>query len=52
MFCRFQRLRGVWSDEHYAREITLTRDTIKGLEGAHWKEFMKAWDDEPQHPIA
>lgn len=46
MFCRFQRLRGVWNDEQYAREIALARDVISGLDGLHWMEFMKAWDDE------
>lgn len=46
MYCRFQRMRGVWSPERYRAEIDLVRSTLSGLDGAHWKEFLDAWQDD------
>ncbi len=46
LYCRFQLMRGLWSDAHYESEIALTRDTLGGLkdQGAiHWQEFLRAW---------
>ena len=45
MYCRFQLMRGVWTPEHYEREIALVRETVGALEGAHWRQFLKAWDE-------
>ncbi len=43
MYCRFQLLRGHWSQEQYDREIALVRDTLAALPGRHWVEFAAAW---------
>ena len=43
MYCRFQLLRGWWSPEAYQREVDLVRQTLEGLPGAHWREFLGAW---------
>jgi len=45
MYCRFQLLRGHWTQEHYDREVDLLRQTVGGLDGAHWQAFLKAWDE-------
>jgi len=45
MFCRFQRMRGLWTPEHYRREVALLRETLQGQAGQapHWREFLQAW---------
>jgi 3'-5' exonuclease len=46
VYCRFQRMRGHWTDAHYEREIHLTRTTLQHMadQGAtHWGEFLQAW---------
>jgi 3'-5' exonuclease len=47
VFLRFQLLRGVLSAEDYERELDLVRDTLARCSGAHWKEFIHAWQREP-----
>lgn len=44
MYCRFQLMRGIWNPERYDREIALVRETVGALDGAHWREFLGAWD--------
>jgi 3'-5' exonuclease len=43
VYLRFQLMRGSLTAEQYEAEITRTRDTLSGYEGAHWKEFLDAW---------
>jgi len=43
LFLRFQLLRGAFSSQQYEREIDLTHDAIARLPGAHWREFLSAW---------
>jgi predicted PolB exonuclease-like 3'-5' exonuclease len=46
LFCRFQKMRGFWSEERYLQEIALTRETLHSLAGAgagHWSEYLTAW---------
>jgi len=45
MFCRFQSMRGLWTPEHYRRELALLRETLQGqaAEAPHWREFLQAW---------
>ncbi|HLS57848.1 MAG TPA: 3'-5' exonuclease, partial [Zeimonas sp.] len=45
MFCRFQSMRGLWTPEHYRRELALFRETLQGqaAEAPHWREFLQAW---------
>ena len=45
LFLRFQRLRGVYSPEHYRRECALLRGFIEKQRGAHWAEFLERWND-------
>ena len=43
VYLRFQRMRGVFSDQVYADECALARDAISRLPGAHWKTFLDGW---------
>ncbi len=45
MFCRFQRMRGVWTHERYAEEVALLRHTLQesSAGATHWREFLQAW---------
>ena len=45
VFCRFQLMRGLWTPEHYRREIALLRETLQAQAGqaVHWREFLQAW---------
>jgi len=46
LFCRFQKMRGFWSEERYQQELALTRETLQPLAGAgagHWGEYLAAW---------
>lgn len=43
VFLRFQLMRGHLSQDEYAREIQLVRETLSGYSGQHWQEFLHAW---------
>jgi predicted PolB exonuclease-like 3'-5' exonuclease len=43
LFLRFQMIRGLLTPDAYAREIDLLRDFIAAQPGAHWAEFLAAW---------
>lgn len=43
VWCRFQRLRGVFDRETYDREIALARESMQALPGSHWTEYLGAW---------
>jgi predicted PolB exonuclease-like 3'-5' exonuclease len=43
LFCRFQLMRGHFTPESYAQEMTSIRNHLESLEGLHWKEFLAAW---------
>ncbi len=43
VFLRFQKMRGVFSDEQYQREIDLVRVELQKSAEPHWKEFFTAW---------
>ena len=43
VYLRFQLMRGVLTQESYAREIALVRDTMATYPGQHWQEFLHHW---------
>jgi hypothetical protein len=45
LFLRFQKLRGQLDENGYGREIALVRETLGASSGAHWAEFLAAWDE-------
>ena len=47
LYCRFQQMRGGFSDAEYRREIAGVREMLAGLDEPHWREYLGAWPDEP-----
>jgi len=43
LFNRFQKMRGILTEAHFAAEEQLVRDTLAGLTAAHWREYLAAW---------
>lgn len=43
VYCRFQKMRGVFSSAQYDAEIALARSTLQTQDGAHWQEYLNAW---------
>jgi 3'-5' exonuclease len=43
VFQRFQLMRGHVTRVQYDKEVKLVRDTLQGLEGTHWREYLAAW---------
>ena len=50
LYCRFQQMRGGFSDVEYRREIGGVREMLAGLDEPHWHEYLDAWPVEP--PVA
>ncbi|MCE9659612.1 MAG: 3'-5' exonuclease [Burkholderiales bacterium] len=51
LYCRFQQMRGGFTEAEYEREIALVRETLGGIDEAHWREYLAAWpDDRPAPP--
>jgi hypothetical protein len=44
VYQRFRRLRGEIDAAEYSREISFARERVTAMEGAHWREFLAAWD--------
>jgi predicted PolB exonuclease-like 3'-5' exonuclease len=45
LFARFQKMRGVWSNERHASEESLVRATLVALGEPQWKEYLAAWPE-------
>jgi 3'-5' exonuclease len=46
LYCRFQQMRGGFTETEYEREIAFVRETLDGLADAretHWREYLGAW---------
>jgi len=43
LWLRFQRMRGVMSDDAYAQECALLRDWIAAQSAPSWREFLERW---------
>jgi len=44
VFQRFRLMRGELDAGSYAREISLVRERLAGIDAPHWREFIAAWD--------
>ncbi|MGZ5207019.1 MAG: hypothetical protein ACXWCI_19035, partial [Caldimonas sp.] len=47
LYCRFQKMRGGFTEAEYAREVALVRDTLGGIDEPHWREYLAAWPAAP-----
>jgi hypothetical protein len=45
LYCRFQKMRGGFTDAEYESEIAYVKETLAGLTPAeaHWREYLDAW---------
>lgn len=45
MYCRFQKMRGGFTEAEYDQEIAMVKDTLAQLapQEAHWQEYLAAW---------
>jgi 3'-5' exonuclease len=43
MYCRFQKMRGGFTEAEHAREVALARDSLKAIDEPHWAEYLAAW---------
>ncbi|MGZ8994574.1 MAG: 3'-5' exonuclease, partial [Burkholderiaceae bacterium] len=43
LFNRFQKMRGVLSDEQHGAEEALVRESLQRLTAPHWREYVGAW---------
>lgn len=45
LYCRFQKMRGGFTEAEYAQEIDFIKDQVGRLSGQepHWQEYLQAW---------
>jgi predicted PolB exonuclease-like 3'-5' exonuclease len=43
LYCRFQKMRGGFTEAEHEREVALARESIGKLDEPHWAEYLKAW---------
>jgi 3'-5' exonuclease len=43
LYCRFQKMRGGFTEAEYEKEIALVRETLGGIDETHWREYLAAW---------
>lgn len=43
VYLRFQRMRGHLDAAAWEAEVKFVRETLAGLDGAHWRAFLEAW---------
>jgi predicted PolB exonuclease-like 3'-5' exonuclease len=43
LYCRFQKMRGGFTEAEYEREIEFVKSTLSGIDEPHWKEYLAAW---------
>jgi 3'-5' exonuclease len=43
LYCRFQQMRGGFTEAEHEREVALARESIAALDEPHWAEYLQAW---------
>jgi len=43
LYCRFQKMRGGFTENEYEREIAFVREALAPIDEPHWKEYLAAW---------
>jgi hypothetical protein len=43
LYCRFQKMRGGFTEGEYDREIAFVKETLSGIDEPHWQEYLAAW---------
>jgi 3'-5' exonuclease len=50
LYCRFQKMRGGFTESEYESEMALVRETLGAIDEPHWREYLAAWPGAP--PVA
>ncbi len=45
LFLRYQLLRGIFTKDHFRKEIQILRTYLQGLDKPHWREFLTLWNE-------
>jgi predicted PolB exonuclease-like 3'-5' exonuclease len=43
LYCRFQKMRGGFTEAEYEQEIAFVKQTLGGISEPHWQEYLAAW---------
>jgi 3'-5' exonuclease len=43
LYCRFQKMRGGFTEAEHEREIAMARDAVKAIDEPHWALYLAAW---------
>ncbi len=43
LYCRFQKMRGGFTEAEHEREVALARETLTAIDEPHWAEYLAAW---------
>jgi hypothetical protein len=43
LYCRFQKMRGGFTESEYEREVAYVKETLGLLDEPHWREYLAAW---------
>jgi predicted PolB exonuclease-like 3'-5' exonuclease len=43
LYCRFQKMRGGFTEAEYEREIAFVKDSLGQVDEPHWREYLGAW---------
>ena len=45
LYCRFQKMRGGFTEAEYAQEIDFVRQNLQALapDESHWQQYLQAW---------
>jgi 3'-5' exonuclease len=43
LYCRFQKMRGGFTEAEHEREVALARESLKAIDEPHWAEYLAAW---------
>jgi predicted PolB exonuclease-like 3'-5' exonuclease len=46
LYCRFQKMRGGFTEHEYEREMAFVREILAGISEPHWDEYLQAWRTE------
>jgi predicted PolB exonuclease-like 3'-5' exonuclease len=47
LYCRFQKMRGGFTESEYEREMSLVGETLGAIDEPHWREYLAAWPGGP-----
>ncbi len=50
LYCRFQKMRGGFTEGEHEREMAFVRETLGAIDEPHWREYLAAWPDSAVAP--